>query len=234
MTLMCLIYYNLAIYWAFRGIYPLFYIYITIKMKTHKTIKNLQFKTTKYIYIILDLFLCFLLIIIGLVLVYLCIVMLIILLYPDLFLSLGVPICPICNMLFFSEQLDITLIDTSISNDTNTVNNTNLPNNSINSQELTGNTAVNNLEYSLPSGRFSKYINYSYIKNKVRRRFYWEVVESDRNNYSSYDNFKESWNPDTRIRHEIKKEIQDDLHKIILAKNTVFWVLSRLKPRNAR
>jgi len=69
--------------------------------------------------------------------------------------------------------------------------------------------------------------------NKARRRFFWYICESERSNFSSYKDFKNNWNPDTKIYAEIKKDISDDLDKIKLHKKTLSWLLNvRKRNRN--
>ena len=51
---------------------------------------------------------------------------------------------------------------------------------------------------------------YHLITNKAKRRFYWEFIESEKNNFSSYKEFKNNWVPNTKIRAELKNEIKDE------------------------
>ena len=71
-----------------------------------------------------------------------------------------------------------------------------------------------------------------YIDSRLRRRFFWEIVESNRDNYNSYKDFKDNWDNDTKIYLELKKEVKNDLHKINIFKKTLFSLASRLNPKN--
>lgn len=41
-----------------------------------------------------------------------------------------------------------------------------------------------------------------------KRRFYWEIWEKDTGNFGTYKDFRESWNPDTKIRKVIWSDIK--------------------------
>lgn len=45
--------------------------------------------------------------------------------------------------------------------------------------------------------------------SRLRRRIYWDVIEKDSGKYSSYDQFKQIWNPSFRFRNLLKKEFND-------------------------
>lgn len=72
---------------------------------------------------------------------------------------------------------------------------------------------------------FTAYTKYKEIS---RRKLYWYSCIKSKSTFNSYDNFKESWDPNTRVIHEIKKElnkdIKNELHKIHLAKRTLDWI----------
>jgi hypothetical protein len=72
----------------------------------------------------------------------------------------------------------------------------------------------------------SKFNNIHNIINKIRCRFYWELIEVDKNNYTSYNKFKNNFNPDVNIRKEIINELKVDIHKIKLHKRTLSWFLN--------
>ena len=70
------------------------------------------------------------------------------------------------------------------------------------------------------------YSSFHSIRNIIRRRFFWYICESDSNNYSKYKDFKPNWNPNTRIRAEIKQDLLNDLEKLKLQKHTLSWFLN--------
>ncbi len=74
-----------------------------------------------------------------------------------------------------------------------------------------------------------------WCNNKAKRKFFWYVCESDRNNFRSYKDFKKHWDPDTKIYAEIKKDFRADLDKLKLNKKTLSWVVNvRGRNRNRR
>ena len=56
-----------------------------------------------------------------------------------------------------------------------------------------------------------------YIKfhDMSKRKFFWTIWESKRGNYESYEDFKDSWNPDTKIWKEIKEKTREDMRSDI-------------------
>jgi len=73
---------------------------------------------------------------------------------------------------------------------------------------------------------------FSNTYNFVRRRFFWYICESERNNYNSYKDFKTNWDPNIKIRAEIKQDFLNDLEKLKLQKHTLSWFLNfRTRPR---
>lgn len=56
----------------------------------------------------------------------------------------------------------------------------------------------------------SIYIKYHDIG---KRKFFWTIWESNRDHYSSYQEFKKSWDPNTKIWKEIYNEIKRDISK---------------------
>ena len=78
------------------------------------------------------------------------------------------------------------------------------------------------------------FIDYKNIVNKTRRIFFWEIIERDRNNYSSYKDFKDNWDPKTKIRAEIKEEIKADIRPLLIAKKAFSILIHSLNPKNHR
>ena len=74
-----------------------------------------------------------------------------------------------------------------------------------------------------PQGNTNSFFN---IYNSTRRRFFWYICESDRNNYRTYKDFKPNWDPNLKIRAEIKQDLLKDLEKIRLQKHTLSWFLN--------
>ncbi len=108
-----------------------------------------------------------------------------------------------------------------------TDNNNNISNN---------NTPINVNEDSRCIGqspsKISSVLHLNSFSNKARRRFFWYVSESEKNNYRSYKDFKRHWNPDTKIYTEIKRDISADLDKLKLNKKTLSWFFNvRNRPR---
>jgi len=56
----------------------------------------------------------------------------------------------------------------------------------------------------------SVYIKYHDIS---KRKFYWNIWEKNTHTYSSYEDFKREWNPNTKIWKEISKKIKKDIQK---------------------
>lgn len=75
-------------------------------------------------------------------------------------------------------------------------------------------------KYPLESKLDSIYIKF---KESSKRKFYWTIWESGRGRYESYLDFKNSWNPDTKIwkqiKNEIKKDIKTEIEEIIRIKD---------------
>ncbi len=92
---------------------------------------------------------------------------------------------------------------------------------------------TNQQDTSRSSGNFPGIFGKT-IVNKVRRRMYWEMFEIDKNNYRSFKEFKQNWDPNLSIRKEIKNEIRADYEKFKRAKNTIVWLLNRRKSRRPR
>ena len=63
-----------------------------------------------------------------------------------------------------------------------------------------------------------------FIKS-IKRRVDWTFVESRKDYYGTYENYKSYWNSDINLRKELK-------HKIWLQKEAIKWFISRRKPNN--
>lgn len=154
-----------------------------------------------YLYNILDIILYYLIILFLLFILYYYITILIILLVPyDFLLNIND-----YNILYFNENSNIT--------------------GNLDTHEVTD-TEVNHPD----TNKFYKFLNYNNIINKTKRRFFWEVVERDRNNYRTYEDFKDNWDPNTKIRSEIKNEIKSDLRQLLIAKRFISIVVKSFKP----
>ncbi len=76
----------------------------------------------------------------------------------------------------------------------------------------------------------SKISNLYYnIKNRARRRLFWELCEAEKGNYNSYKEYKKHWNKDINITKEVKKDLATDLNKLKVVKHTVAWIFNRRK-----
>jgi len=71
------------------------------------------------------------------------------------------------------------------------------------------------------SNKIYSVLNFPSVTNSVKRRLFRFVCESDRNNFSSYKDFKKHRDPDTRIYAEIKRDIAVDIDKLKLNKKTL-------------
>lgn len=73
----------------------------------------------------------------------------------------------------------------------------------------------------------------SKYKNIYKRKLYWYTCIKNKGIYDNYQDYKLSWDPNTKVLHEIKnnlkQEIKEELHKMNLAKRTLSWFF---KPRN--
>ena len=101
---------------------------------------------------------------------------------------------------------------------------TDIPIHGTNENEMQGES--NNLPNTKVSLLTSAKDFYKVIVNKARRRFYWETLEIDKNNYNSFNDFKKNWDPNVKIRKEIESELKADLAKLNLHKNTFLWFLN--------
>lgn len=78
----------------------------------------------------------------------------------------------------------------------------------------------------------SKFLSlYKTYVDKVRRKFFWIICEEDRGKFASYKEFKKSWNPNIKIRDEIKKDVKADLEGLFRIKRTFAWFWNRRNPK---
>lgn len=113
-----------------------------------------------------------------------------------------------------SSSQSINVVNSSDCIDSNVNNNNNISNNGVN---------ISPQGYNNNSSSRNSFFN---IYNSARRRFFWYICESDRNNYETYKDFKSNWDPNLKIRAEIKQELLKDLDKIKLQKHTLSWFLN--------
>jgi len=71
-------------------------------------------------------------------------------------------------------------------------------------------------------------------KSVSKRHIYWFIFEKGKSNFSSYNNFKTTWNPDTQILNELKQKFIRDKEKLLLKKRTLAWFFKRSKPGGGR
>lgn len=64
------------------------------------------------------------------------------------------------------------------------------------------------------------------FKDKVKCRLHWVMWAKYKDKSVTYKDFKESWNPNQSIRHEIKKDIKVRKENIRLQKRTLKWFLN--------
>lgn len=71
-------------------------------------------------------------------------------------------------------------------------------------------------------------------KNVSKRHIYWILFEKRKSNFNTYNGFKTTWNPNTKIINELKKRFQDNKEKLLINKRTLAWILKRSKPGGGR
>ncbi len=128
----------------------------------------------------------------------------------------------------------IFLLNDNIIYSTNDINSDILfSDNYTNTNTNTNNGEVNN---SIPlnkayaaKGKIGSF--YKTLKNKTKRRLCWELIEQDRNKYKHYKQYKNSWDPNTSIRKEVKMEVKSVYEEYKKVKNTIIWLLNRRRPR---
>jgi len=52
-----------------------------------------------------------------------------------------------------------------------------------------------------------------HILDRIRRRFSWYCSGKNSSRFSSYDEFKSTWNPKTKVWNEVKSFIKEDIRK---------------------
>ena len=62
-----------------------------------------------------------------------------------------------------------------------------------------------------------------------RRKLFWISCVKGKGTFATYGEFKQSWNPNTKVLDEIRKELKDEikteLYKYNLTKNTFRWIV---------
>lgn len=71
-------------------------------------------------------------------------------------------------------------------------------------------------------------------KNVGKRHIYWFLFEKGKSNFSSYNTFKTTWNPNTKILNELKKRFRSNKEKMLVNKRTLAWLFKRRKPGGGR
>ncbi len=70
---------------------------------------------------------------------------------------------------------------------------------------------------------------FTHYQEIARRKLFWYSCIESKGSFRSYNDYKQSWDSNTKvlyeIRKELKKEINDELHKMYLAKRTLGWIL---------
>jgi len=79
----------------------------------------------------------------------------------------------------------------------------------------------NLLKASVDHSNRSNNVNNHYF-NRIRRKIYWLFIEDRKDKYVNFDNYKENWNPDVKVREELKQ-------KILLQKKVLNWLFDRRK-----
>jgi hypothetical protein len=90
------------------------------------------------------------------------------------------------------------------------------------------NPSINSIGHNGFTNLFNKY------KNISRRKLYWYLCEKGKYNYSSYSNFKGSWNPQSKILDEVKNKLIPNHDKWLLRKRTLSWIFKRSGPGGGR
>jgi len=70
--------------------------------------------------------------------------------------------------------------------------------------------------------------------SKTKRLIFWKAWEKHRNRYSSFNDFKNNWDNNTKIfkviKTDVKNDINNDLHQLRVIKNTIAWLFNRRNP----
>jgi len=79
---------------------------------------------------------------------------------------------------------------------------------------------------------------FSSYNDRLRRSIFWYTCVKGKGSYNSYNDYKPSWNSNTKILDEINKELKNDInvifHKINLNKRTFDWFFKPRKPGGGR
>lgn len=171
-----------------------------------------------YLYNILDIIIYYSTILSILFLIYFVIVVLMLLLFPhDYFLCFSYS-----PVFYFNEQDGSVLLSESEPTQEN-----------LNINNTQGGTP--DLAEILALKHTSKFKTvYKAVVNKTRRKFYWEMVECEKKRYNSYNDFKKNWDPNTKIRVEIKKEIKSEMRQTLIVKRALSVLINSLRPSNQR
>lgn len=68
------------------------------------------------------------------------------------------------------------------------------------------------------------------FRNKSKRMLFWVLWEKYTNNFDSYKTFKETWDPNMKVRTIIKKDIKDSVWKVKVFKNTAKRIWDMIHP----
>ena len=73
------------------------------------------------------------------------------------------------------------------------------------------------------------FTTYTKYKGIAKRKLYWYSCVKNKGGFNTYVDFKKSWDPNTKVllevKKELEKEIKDELHKVNVFKNTLTWIL---------
>ena len=73
------------------------------------------------------------------------------------------------------------------------------------------------------------------IRNTIKRKFVWYIIESGNAKYSSYNEFKSSWDPNFDLYGYVKHSVKEDLlHKINVHRKTLKYFINTTNPRNVK
>ncbi len=79
---------------------------------------------------------------------------------------------------------------------------------------------------------------FTHYQEIIRRKLFWYACIESKGSFTSYNDYKQSWDPNTKvlyeIRKELKKEINDELYKMYLAKRTLNWFFKPSRPGGGR
>ncbi len=96
------------------------------------------------------------------------------------------------------------------------------------------------------SGFFSDSSSYTHVCSNIldkykkigRRKIYWFIAQKGKGNYSNYEEFKKSWNPNMNIISELKKQLKSEIEtstrKLSVTKRSLSWFLRGSKPGGGR